>query len=90
MIKGSAIASIVTVFDLMGETRRAFSRTFDFETYIWAAIFYLILVELLRRLWARLEIRLTRHLVRIAPSTAKNRPAIDSEAAAIDKPVVTT
>jgi polar amino acid transport system permease protein len=41
MIKGSAIVAIVTVFDLMGETRRAYSRTFDFQTYIWAAVFYL-------------------------------------------------
>jgi polar amino acid transport system permease protein len=64
MIKGSAIASIVTVFDLMGETRRAFSRTFDFQTYIWAAIIYLLMVEILRRLWDVLEARLTRHLER--------------------------
>ena len=62
MIKGSAVASIVTVFDLMGETRRAYSRSFDFETYIWAAIIYLFLVEVLRRVWDRLERRLTRHL----------------------------
>ncbi|MGH6924234.1 MAG: ABC transporter permease [Propylenella sp.] len=64
MIKGSAVASIVTVFDLMGETRRAYSRSFDFETYIWAAIIYLIMVEALRRVWDRLELRLTRHLKR--------------------------
>ncbi|HSM41877.1 MAG TPA: ABC transporter permease [Afifellaceae bacterium] len=64
MIKGSAIASIVTVFDLMGETRRAFSRTFDFQTYIWAAIIYLVMVEILRRVWDVLEARLTRHLKR--------------------------
>ena len=89
MIKGSAIASIVTVFDLMGETRRAFSRTFDFETYIWAAIFYLILVELLRRLWARLETRLTRHLVRTTQSTAKDGPTNDAEAAAVEDPALT-
>jgi polar amino acid transport system permease protein len=37
MIKGSAIVALVTVFDLMGETRRAFSRTYDFQAYIWAA-----------------------------------------------------
>jgi polar amino acid transport system permease protein len=66
MIKGSAIASIVTVYDLMGETRRAFSRTFDFQTYIWAAIIYLVMVEILRRLWDLLEARLTRHLKRDA------------------------
>jgi len=64
MIKGSAIASIVTVLDIMGETRRAFSRTFDFQTYIWAAIIYLVMVEILRRLWDVLEARLTRHLKR--------------------------
>jgi polar amino acid transport system permease protein len=64
MIKGSAIVSIITVFDLMGETRRAFSRTFDFQTYLWAAVFYLLIVEALRNLWAVFERRLTRHLKR--------------------------
>ncbi|MTH97546.1 ABC transporter permease [Roseibium sp. RKSG952] len=64
MIKGSAIASIVTVFDLMGETRRAFSRSYDFQAYIWAAVLYLLIVEMLRRIWDRLETRLTRHLKR--------------------------
>ncbi|MEO1199811.1 MAG: ABC transporter permease [Pseudomonadota bacterium] len=65
MIKGSAIASIITVFDLMGETRRAFSRSFDFQIYLWAAVTYLIMVETLRRVWDRLEVRLTRHLKRV-------------------------
>ncbi|WP_417517916.1 ABC transporter permease [Minwuia sp.] len=64
MIKGSAIVAIITVLDLMGETRRAFSRSYDFQTYIWAAIFYLIIVEMLRNGWDRLEARLTRHLKR--------------------------
>jgi polar amino acid transport system permease protein len=64
MIKGSAIVAIITVLDLMGETRRAFSRSYDFQTYIWAAIFYLIIVEALRIAWDRLERRLTRHLRR--------------------------
>lgn len=64
MIKASAIVSIVTVLDLMGETRRAFSRTFDYQTYVWAAIFYLIIVETLRNVLARLENYLTRHLKR--------------------------
>ena len=64
MIKGSAIVAIVTVYDLMGETRRAFSRTFDFQTYIWAAIIYLAIVETLRNIWDWIEKRLTRHLVR--------------------------
>ena len=64
MIKGSAIVAIVTVFDLMGETRRAYSRTFDFQTYIWAAVFYLVIVETLRNIWDKLEQLLTRHLKR--------------------------
>lgn len=64
LVKASAIVAIITVFDLFGETRRAFSRTFDFQTYIWAAIFYLVLVEALRNATAWVERRLTRHLVR--------------------------
>lgn len=64
MIKGSAVVSIVTVFDLMGQTRYAFSRTFDYQAYLWAAIFYLSIVEILRHIWAALEARLTRHLKR--------------------------
>jgi polar amino acid transport system permease protein len=64
MIKGSAVVAIVTVYDLMGETRYAFSRTFDYQTYLWAAIFYLSIVEALRHLWGFIERRLTRHLAR--------------------------
>jgi polar amino acid transport system permease protein len=62
MIKGSAVAAIVTVFDLMGVTRLVYARTFDFSVYLYAAVLYLILVELLRRAWTGLEARLTRHL----------------------------
>jgi len=65
MIKGSALASIITVFDLMGSTRLAFARSFDFQVYLWAAILYLIMVETLRRLWDRLEKYLTRHLQQV-------------------------
>ena len=64
LIKGSAVVAIVTVYDLMGETRYAFSRTFDYQTYLWAAIFYLAIVEALRHVWGWLEARLTRHLKR--------------------------
>lgn len=64
MLKGSAIVALVTVFDLMGETRRAFSRTYDFQMYIWAAVFYFVLVEALRNVWNWLEAGLTRHLKR--------------------------
>jgi len=64
LIKGSAVASIVTVLDLMGETRLAFSRTYDLKFYFYAAVLYLILVETIRRLWNAMEWRLTRHLRR--------------------------
>lgn len=64
MIKGSAVVAVVTVLDLMGQTRYAFSRTFDYQAYLWAAIFYLAIVETLRHIWAALEARLTRHLKR--------------------------
>ncbi|AHG45704.1 amino acid ABC transporter permease [Rhizobium leguminosarum bv. trifolii CB782] len=64
LIKGSAVVAIITVLDLMGETRYAFSRTFDYQTYLWAAIFYLAIVEALRHVWAWIERRLTRHLKR--------------------------
>ncbi len=62
MIKGSAVAAVVTVHDLMGVTRLAYSRSFDISAYLWAAVLYLILVEALRRVWNGLERRLTRHL----------------------------
>jgi polar amino acid transport system permease protein len=64
MIKGSAIVAIITVYDLMGETRRAYSRTFDFQTYIWAAVIYLALVEALRNAVEWIEKTITRHLRR--------------------------
>ena len=68
MIKASAVASVVTVFDLMGVTRLAFSRSFDFEVYFWAAGLYLLLTEGVRLVWGAMERRLTRHL---APAGAR-------------------
>lgn len=64
MLKASAIVSLVTVFDLMGETRRAFSKSFDFQTYIYAALMYLSVVEVLRNVVNVIERRLTKHLQR--------------------------
>ena len=56
--------AIVTVPDLMGQTRFAYSRSFDFQAYIWAALIYFALVEALRHLIEWIERRLTRHLIR--------------------------
>lgn len=62
MIKSSAVASLVTLFDLMGATRFAFARSFDLSLYLYAALIYLVLVEIVRRIWERVELRLTRHM----------------------------
>lgn len=62
VIKASALAAIVTLLDLMGQTRFVFARTFDFSVYLYAAVMYLILTEAIRRLWGRLERSLGRHL----------------------------
>ena len=64
MVKGSAVVALITVYDLMGETRRAYARSFDFQAYIWAAFIYLAIVETIRNIWDWLERRLTRHLIR--------------------------
>jgi polar amino acid transport system permease protein len=58
------VVALITVADLMGETRLAFSRSFDFQSYIWAAIIYLALVETLRNGIEWIERRITVHLHR--------------------------
>ncbi len=39
----------MTIYDLMGVTKLAFSRSFDFQIYLWAAVLYLLIVEIVRR-----------------------------------------
>lgn len=71
LMKASALASIVTVFDLMGETRRLFSRSFELSVYLWAALLYLGVTAVFVLLWRLAERRLSRHLsARTAPSPA--------------------
>lgn len=60
MVKASAIASVVTVYDIMGVTRLAYARTFDFSYYLVAAVLYLVIVEILRRSLEAVERRITR------------------------------
>ncbi|MGL4490668.1 MAG: ABC transporter permease [Rhizobiaceae bacterium] len=64
MIKGSAVVALITVYDLMGETRRAYARSFDFQTYIWAALIYFSIVTTMQYICDAMERRLTRHLIR--------------------------
>ncbi|HEN8731775.1 MULTISPECIES: ABC transporter permease [Pseudomonas] len=62
MLKSSAIASVIAVPELMGMTSLAFSRSFDFQVYLWAAVLYLSLVESIRRLCGWISNRITRHI----------------------------
>ena len=69
MTKASSIASIITVLDLMGETRFVFSKTYDLSFYFWAALFYLATVEVVSHAVNLIERRLTRHIR--PPSTGR-------------------
>lgn len=62
MIKASALAAFVTLYDLMSQTRFVFARTFDFSIYLYAAIIYLVMTETIRRVSNRLERSASRHL----------------------------
>ncbi len=62
IVKASAVTSLITVLDIMGQTRYVFSQTYDISFYLWAAVFYLIIVESLRRTLNALEARMTKHL----------------------------
>ena len=61
IIKASALAAIVTLLDLMGQTRFIFARTFDFSVYLYCAMIYLALTEAIRRTCIRIERSLARH-----------------------------
>ncbi len=55
MVKASALASAVTVYDLLATAKLTFQRTFDFQAYIAAAAVYILTVEAIRRIWNVLE-----------------------------------
>lgn len=62
LMKASALASVVTVFDVMGRTRQIFSKTFDFSVYLWAAVIYLCITAIFVLIWRLAEQHLSRHL----------------------------
>ncbi|RVD15257.1 ABC transporter permease [Mesorhizobium sp. M4B.F.Ca.ET.017.02.2.1] len=64
MIKASAIVAIITVYDLMGMAKLTYARTFDIQAYIWVAVVYLVIVEVLRHAIEWIERRITIHLKR--------------------------
>ena len=69
MVKASALAAIVTLLDLMGQTRFIFARTFDFSVYLYCALLYLAITETIRRALNRVEHTLSAHLRARAPVT---------------------
>lgn len=70
VIKASALAAIVTLLDLMGQTRLIFARTFDFSVYLYAALIYLAATEGIRRLWSRMEHVASKHVRQLEPPRA--------------------
>jgi polar amino acid transport system permease protein len=70
LMKGSAVASVITIFDLMGETKNVFAKTFDFSVYLWAAAIYLVVTAIFVRVWRYVEKILNPHLAGHAPAGA--------------------
>lgn len=62
LVKGSSLASLVTVLDLLGVSRLAFSETLNLWVYLWSAVVYIALVEIIRNIWSLIERRANRHL----------------------------
>jgi polar amino acid transport system permease protein len=75
IIKASALTAIVTLPDLLGVTRVAFARTFDFTIYLYCAIIYLAMTEGIRRIWNAIERALSRHLALARSGGAFGPPA---------------
>jgi polar amino acid transport system permease protein len=70
IIKASALSAIVTLLDLMGETRFVFARTFDFSIYLYCALIYLAITQTISWAWNRAERYLSRHLHAARPILA--------------------
>jgi len=70
MLKGTALASVITIYDLMGVTRVIYSRYFALEMFVYAGIIYLLLAFLISRLlgglerWLSPDLRPPREIVR--------------------------
>jgi polar amino acid transport system permease protein len=80
MVKASALAAIVTLLDLMGQTRFIFARTFDFTVYLYAAILYLAITEAISRVCNWLERLLSKHLVAARPAGAVAQGLVPADA----------
>lgn len=63
LMKASALASVVTVYDLMGVARQTYQKTFDFSALLWAAVIYLAVTAIFVTLWRLAERRLSPHVL---------------------------
>lgn len=63
LLKGSALVSTIAVWDLMGETRSVFARTYALEIFLYAAVIYFLLTFVLTRIFRQIEKRINRYLV---------------------------
>ncbi|MCV6594789.1 MAG: ABC transporter permease subunit [Silicimonas sp.] len=57
LLKASALVSVITVRDVMGQARFIYAQSFDLSVYYIAALNYLLVVLLIEALWRRLEKR---------------------------------
>jgi ABC-type arginine/histidine transport system permease subunit len=63
LLQATSLVSIITIMDITGAARMIASRSFAFyETYITAAVFYLILVYGVLFVFRKVEYRLSGHL----------------------------
>jgi His/Glu/Gln/Arg/opine family amino acid ABC transporter permease subunit len=62
LLKGSALVSTITVWDLMGETRSIFARGYDLMVFVWAGVFYFLLSAAVTICFRLAERRLNRYL----------------------------
>ncbi|OBY25513.1 ABC transporter permease [Leisingera sp. JC1] len=80
LMKASALASVITLFDLLGRTRQIFSRSFDFSVYLWAAVIYLCLTAAFVFVWRQAELRLSKQFTgRVLPVTPAPNPKETTE-----------
>jgi len=63
LLKGSALVSTIAVWDLMGETRSIFSRTYDINVFLLAAIIYFLMTFVFTRIFRQIDIRINRYLL---------------------------
>ena len=58
MIKASALATVITLFDLMGTLRLIYSKTFDLTIFVRGALIYILLIGTFRTVAHLVEQRL--------------------------------